>query len=161
MKKNSLQKDRRSIDAEPLFLTVVHKIKFYQINKRNRNWFLFLLDLFPISSVKLKICSYTIYRGFSPVISSLAKKQYAIWGLAPIPPELKSLIASQKRSLNNYMQQIENIKVGRPAIGVTKKVSLTLSEEEWEWLDEHAKDNRSAFLRELVSNARESHGIVK
>jgi len=59
------------------------------------------------------------------------------------------------------MQQIENIKVGRPAIGVTKKVSLTLSEEEWEWLDEHAKDNRSAFLRELVSNARESHGIVK
>ncbi|WP_029270812.1 hypothetical protein [Virgibacillus alimentarius] len=32
---------------------------------------------------------------------------------------------------------------------------------EWEWLDEHAKDNRSAFLRELVSNARESHGIVK
>lgn len=44
-------------------------------------------------------------------------------------------------------------KVGRPAIGVTKKVSLTLSEETWEWLDEKAKGNRSKFLREIVWNA--------
>lgn len=44
-------------------------------------------------------------------------------------------------------------KVGRPAIGVTKKVSLTLSEETWEWLDEKAEGNRSKFLREIVLNA--------
>jgi len=44
-------------------------------------------------------------------------------------------------------------KVGRPAIGITKKVSLTLSEETWEWLDEKAEGNRSKFLREIVLNA--------
>lgn len=41
-------------------------------------------------------------------------------------------------------------KVGVPSRSVTKKVSLTLSKEEWEWLDEQAKGNRSQFLRHLV-----------
>lgn len=40
--------------------------------------------------------------------------------------------------------------VGRPSFGITKKVSLTLSEEEWKWFDEQAKGNRSQFLRHLV-----------
>lgn len=44
-------------------------------------------------------------------------------------------------------------RVGRPAIGVTKKVSLTLSEDNWDWLDEKAEGNRSKFLREIVWNA--------
>lgn len=44
-------------------------------------------------------------------------------------------------------------KVGRPSLGVTKKVSLTLSEDNWEWLDEKADGNRSKFLREIVTNA--------
>lgn len=43
--------------------------------------------------------------------------------------------------------------VGRPPVGVTKKVSLTLSENDWEWLDEKAEGNRSRFLRKVVSNA--------
>lgn len=43
--------------------------------------------------------------------------------------------------------------VGRPAIGITKKVSLTLEEKEWEWLDEKADGNRSAFIREVVWQA--------
>lgn len=43
--------------------------------------------------------------------------------------------------------------VGRPPVGVTKKVSLTLSEQNWEWLDEKAEGNRSHFLRKVVSNA--------
>lgn len=43
--------------------------------------------------------------------------------------------------------------VGRPAIGITKKISLTLSEEDWEWLDKKAKGNRSKFIREVVWNA--------
>lgn len=47
-------------------------------------------------------------------------------------------------------------KVGRPAIGITKKVSLTLPEEAWEWLDEKAEGNRSKFLREIILNALES-----
>lgn len=47
----------------------------------------------------------------------------------------------------------ETGKVGRPAIGITKKVSLTLSEKKWEWLDEKAEGNRSKFLREIVWNA--------
>lgn len=40
--------------------------------------------------------------------------------------------------------------VGRPSVGVTKKVSLTLPENEWEWFDEQAKGNRSQYLRHLV-----------
>lgn len=46
--------------------------------------------------------------------------------------------------------------VGRPSLGITKKVSLTLSEESWEWFDEKAKGNRSQFLRDLVQESPES-----
>lgn len=34
-----------------------------------------------------------------------------------------------------------------------KKVSITLSERNWEWLDEKAERNRSRFLRETIWNA--------
>lgn len=47
-------------------------------------------------------------------------------------------------------------KVGRPALGTTKKLSLTLPEEEWTWFDEQAKGNRSQFLRHLVWEAQSS-----
>lgn len=43
--------------------------------------------------------------------------------------------------------------VGRPSVGVTKKVSLTLPEYYWEWLDEKADGNRSKFLRKVIWNA--------
>lgn len=43
--------------------------------------------------------------------------------------------------------------VGRPSLGVTKKVSVTLSESNWEWLDEKAEGNRSAFVREAIWSA--------
>lgn len=46
--------------------------------------------------------------------------------------------------------------VGRPSVGITRKISLTLPEEEWEWLDEKAKGNRSQFLRHLVWEAQSS-----
>lgn len=41
---------------------------------------------------------------------------------------------------------------GRPSMGVTKKVSLTMPEEMWEWFDERAGDNRSGLLRYLISH---------
>jgi len=40
--------------------------------------------------------------------------------------------------------------VGRPSIGVTKKVSVTLDQSDWDWLDEKAEGNRSAFIREVL-----------
>ena len=46
--------------------------------------------------------------------------------------------------------------VGRPTLGVTKKVSLTLSEESWKWFDEKARGNRSQFLRDLVQQSPEN-----
>lgn len=46
--------------------------------------------------------------------------------------------------------------VGRPSLGVTKKVSLTLPEEEWTWFDHQARGNRSQFLRHLVWEAQSS-----
>ena len=43
--------------------------------------------------------------------------------------------------------------VGRPSLGVTKKVSLTLDEGDWEYLDKKADGNRSKFIRHAVTNA--------
>ncbi|HWL23346.1 MAG TPA: hypothetical protein VNR38_06290 [Ureibacillus sp.] len=45
---------------------------------------------------------------------------------------------------------LSNPGVGRPSIGITKKVSLTLDEEDWNWFDTKAKGNRSQYLRSLV-----------
>lgn len=47
---------------------------------------------------------------------------------------------------------------GRPRIGVTKKQSLTLTEETWNWIEksvanEHAS-SRSAFIGEILEHAR-------
>lgn len=40
---------------------------------------------------------------------------------------------------------------GRPALGITKKVSITLPDEIWDKLDDHRGDQKmSAFLRELI-----------
>ena len=43
--------------------------------------------------------------------------------------------------------------VGRPSIGITKKVSLTLTKDDWEQFDAKAKNNRSLFLRKIISKA--------
>ncbi|MBM7581138.1 hypothetical protein [Jeotgalibacillus terrae] len=44
-------------------------------------------------------------------------------------------------------------KIGRPSLGVTKKVSLTLSEEIWSFVDRNVKEqsgSRSKYLRGLI-----------
>lgn len=42
-------------------------------------------------------------------------------------------------------------KAGRPSLGLTKKVSITLPDELWAKLDESKQDqSMSAFLRELI-----------
>lgn len=48
---------------------------------------------------------------------------------------------------------VELNKVGRPSLGITKKISVTLSEENWEWLDEKAAGNRSKFVRQTILNS--------
>jgi len=53
----------------------------------------------------------------------------------------KTALFSKKRS------------VGRPSIGVTKKVSLTLTKDDWEQFDVRAKGNRSLFLRKMIVKA--------
>lgn len=45
---------------------------------------------------------------------------------------------------------------GRPRLGVTKKLSLTLEPHEWEKFDKAADNNRSAYLRDLVLGSKES-----
>ena len=64
----------------------------------------------------------------------------------------KMILDSQRKTLHDYQERLDNMRVGRPSIGVTKKVSLTLSENDWEWLDEKADGNRSQFLRETVTS---------
>lgn len=52
----------------------------------------------------------------------------------------------------------KSTKVGRPSLGVTKKVSLTLSEEDWQWIDEQAEGNRSQLFRYLIGQEQSSEG---
>jgi len=48
--------------------------------------------------------------------------------------------------------------VGRPSLGITKKISLTLTEEDWVWLDEQAQGNRSQLLRYLIGREQSPEG---
>src|SRR5699024_12496821 len=47
----------------------------------------------------------------------------------PNDESLKITLDSYRKTLNEYLQRLEKIKVGRPAIGITRKVALTLSED--------------------------------
>lgn len=48
--------------------------------------------------------------------------------------------------------------VGRPSLGVTKKVSLTLPESTWEHIDSEANGNRSEYFRKLLDRDMWSQG---
>lgn len=51
--------------------------------------------------------------------------------------------------------------VGRPSIGITKKVSLTLTKDDWEQFDAKAKNNRSLFLRKIIAKALNDEDLGK
>lgn len=56
-------------------------------------------------------------------------------------------------------QKVRVVKqIGRPSLGVTKKVSLTLPESVWEHLDREANGNRSEYLRKLINRDMWSQG---
>jgi hypothetical protein len=56
-------------------------------------------------------------------------------------------------------QKVITVKqIGRPSLGVTKKVSLTLPESVWEHLDSEANGNRSEYLRKLIDRDTWSQG---
>lgn len=56
-------------------------------------------------------------------------------------------------------QKVVTVKqIGRPSLGVTKKVSLTLPEAVWEHLDNEANGNRSEYLRKLIDRDMWSQG---
>jgi hypothetical protein len=44
----------------------------------------------------------------------------------------------------------KRVGAGRPALGVTKKVSITLSEEDWKRIEKIARNLFSQFFRELT-----------
>ncbi|MGY3386766.1 Holliday junction resolvasome RuvABC DNA-binding subunit, partial [Paenibacillus polymyxa] len=75
-----------------------------------------------------------IYREFDIVSVSEARKEYT--GKLSLP--LKTM--------------------GRPSIGITRKVSLTMSKKMWEHLDAKSKENRSGYLRSLVDRDMSSQG---
>lgn len=54
--------------------------------------------------------------------------------------------------------QMNSGQIGRPSLGVTKKVSLTLPEEDWVWVDEQADGNRSQLLRYLIGREQSPEG---
>lgn len=66
--------------------------------------------------------------------------------------EAERAIKKMQYLFNDQKLYVEEIKVGRPTIGVTKKVSITLSEDAWEWLDNQGK--RSETIRKLVYDAK-------
>ncbi|MFD0591161.1 hypothetical protein ACFQZE_24485 [Paenibacillus sp. GCM10027627] len=49
-------------------------------------------------------------------------------------------------------------RAGRPKIGTTRQIKLTLTDETWQWIEDavankHA-DNRSEFLRNIIEHAK-------
>ena len=71
--------------------------------------------------------------------------------------QIKDTIELSKSQLDQYKSQLDILATaGRPALGVTKKVSLTLPEETWEWLDQQADGNRSKFMREMIQQSSEN-----
>lgn len=73
----------------------------------------------------------------------------------------KLILESQRKSLHDYQERLDNMRVGRPVIGVTKKVSLTLSEDDWKSFDEKAEGNRSQFLRETITDYLEADKVTE
>lgn len=61
-------------------------------------------------------------------------------------------IFEEKHALcgNCRLKFISNQGSGSPSLGITKKVSLTLDKDDWDWLDNEAKGNRSQYLRRLI-----------
>lgn len=56
-------------------------------------------------------------------------------------------------------QKVVTVKqIGRPSLGVTKKVSLTLPAAVWEHVDSKANGNRSEYLRKLIERDMWSQG---
>ena len=56
---------------------------------------------------------------------------------------------------------INNLKnpIGRKKLGITKKVSLTLNKNVWEWIDVRSKGNKSSFLRSVITDYEEGNVI--
>lgn len=61
---------------------------------------------------------------------------------------------SMQSSFKDQKLYVEEIKIGRPSLGLTKKVSITLPEDDWDWIDQQG--SRSETFRKLVYNARNS-----
>lgn len=69
-----------------------------------------------------------------------------------IPPYKKEELPQHLRSNRGGLRE----GAGRPAMGVTKKVSITLTEEQWEKIDkEKGKGSYSAYFRDLVVDMEE------
>lgn len=49
--------------------------------------------------------------------------------------------------------------VGRPSLGVTKKISVTLPEKIWEWLDQEAEGNRSRINFKYNGIGQKNHVV--
>lgn len=70
--------------------------------------------------------------------------------------EAESRIKVLKSSLPDQDFYIHETNVmGRPTIGITRKVSLTLSKEDWIRFDDQAAENRSKYLRNLLIDSFE------
>lgn len=76
--------------------------------------------------------------------------------------EVEREASELQRKINESLEVEKKNKMGRPSLGITKKVSITLPPESWEWIDEtveygHAS-SRSDFFRQVVQHAKEGKG---
>jgi hypothetical protein len=64
------------------------------------------------------------------------------------------LVETYRFKNKGVLTDTANAKIGRPSLGITKKVSITLREQEWETLDQLQKeipcDSRSELLRHII-----------
>lgn len=66
---------------------------------------------------------------------------------------IKRILEQQEKSLKNYTDQLKIINQKGHSPSITKNISLTLTEDQWRWIDEKSNNNSSKFLREIIINA--------
>lgn len=70
---------------------------------------------------------------------------------------IKRILEQQEKSLKNYTDQLKIINQKGHSPSITKNISLTLTEDQWRWVDEKSNDNHSDFFHELIVNAIENN----
>lgn len=66
---------------------------------------------------------------------------------------------STGQALQKQLDELEeDVKMGRPSLGVTKKVSITLPQEDWDMIQKLIEDKHASSFSDYFRNLHQTHG---